>query len=153
MGAFEVTRSQWVDAPPEAVRAQVVDFRRWQAWSPWEELDPDLKRDYTGPESGVGAHYAWSGNKKAGIGSMEITAVTDDRVDLDLHFEKPFPADNKVYFELPAVDGGTQVTWGMRGETKGFFGLFTKVVPMDKLVGKDFAKGLQQLKAEAERSG
>ena len=153
MGAFGLSRSTFVDAPPEVVRAHVVDFRRWQAWSPWEGLDPDLKRDYTGPQSGVGAHYAWSGNKKAGVGSMEITSVTDDRVELDLHFEKPFPADNKVYFELPAMDGGTQVTWGMRGETKGVFALFTKVVPMDKLVGKDFAKGLERLKAEAERSG
>lgn len=150
MGAYEVSRSAWVDAPPEQVRAHVVDFRQWRAWSPWEDLDPDLQRDYSGPRSGVGATYAWSGNKKAGKGSMEITRVSDQRVDLRLQFEKPFAADNEVFFDLLPVDGGTQVTWGMSGVTTGVFGLVTKVVSMDRFVGKDYEKGLASLKSVAE---
>ncbi|KAA1418639.1 SRPBCC family protein [Nocardioides humilatus] len=150
MGAYEVAKSVYVDAPPAQVRAHLVDFRQWRDWSPWEDLDPDLKRDYSGPTSGVGASYAWSGNKKAGVGSMEITHAEDQRVDLMLHFEKPFPAENEVSFELLPVDGGTQVTWSMRGVTKGLFAVITKVVPMDKFVGKDFEKGLASLKSVAE---
>lgn len=150
MGAFEVSKSLWLQAPPGRVREEIVDFRRWRAWSPWEDLDPDLERTYSGSDSGVGARYAWSGNRKAGIGSMEITQVGDRRIDLLLHFEKPFPADNDVYFDLLPVDGGTQVTWGMKGVTTGLFGLFTKVVPMEKFVGKDFTKGLHRLKSTTE---
>ena len=150
MGAFDVSRSLWVDTPPARVREHVVDFRRWQEWSPWEHLDPALTRDYSGPTSGVGAAYAWYGNKKAGKGSMEITQAGDRRVDLLLRFEKPFPAENEVYFDLLPMDGGTQVTWGMRGVTTGVFGLVTKVVGMDRFVGKDFERGLASLKQVAE---
>ena len=57
---------------------RIVDFRRWPAWSPWEDVDPDLRRTYSGPDSGVGAAYAWEGNRKAGKGRMEIVDVADD---------------------------------------------------------------------------
>ena len=30
----------------------------------------------------MGAHYAWSGNRKAGEGSMEITSSSPDQVGL-----------------------------------------------------------------------
>ena len=74
--SFEVTRSTSIAADPARVHALVNDFHEWQKWSPWEDVDPDLQRTYTGPDAGVGAHYAWSGNKKAGAGSMEITGST-----------------------------------------------------------------------------
>ena len=38
----------------------------------------------------------------------------------------------------------------MTGEQKGLMWLFGKVMSMDKLVGKDFEKGLLRLKAVAE---
>lgn len=41
-----------------------------------------MQRSYSGSASGVGAAYAWEGNKKAGKGTMAITGVTDDRVDV-----------------------------------------------------------------------
>src|SRR3712207_9167581 len=64
--------------------------------SPWEDVDPDMQRTHSGPEAGVGARYAWKGNRKAGEGSMEITGSTSDRVDIDLDFLKPFENQNKV---------------------------------------------------------
>ncbi len=72
---YTVTRSATIDAPPARVYEQVVDFHNWHNWSPWEDLDPDLKRTYTGSESGKGAAYAWTGNRKAGEGRMEMTRV------------------------------------------------------------------------------
>ena len=74
MGAYAVSRSTTVVADPARVHGLINDFHEWTAWSPWEDIDPDLKRDYTGPDQGVGARYAWSGNRKAGEGSMEITS-------------------------------------------------------------------------------
>ncbi|WP_206678316.1 SRPBCC family protein, partial [Salmonella enterica] len=78
-----------VAAAPERVHALIDDFREWQQWSPWEGLDPDLDRTYSGPSRGVGSHYAWRGNKKAGQGRMEITESTPSRVAVDLHFLEP----------------------------------------------------------------
>ena len=63
-----------------------------------EDVDPALQRTYSGPDAGVGAHYAWSGNRRAGSGSMEITSSTPDEIDLRLSFLKPSKATNDVTF-------------------------------------------------------
>jgi hypothetical protein len=151
MSEFEVARSTTIAADPARVHGLINDFHQWTVWSPWEELDPELSRDYSGPDSGVGARYAWQGNRKAGQGSMEITGSTPERIDLRLLFLKPWKADNRVDFTLtPVGDAGTQVTWRMTGEHKGLGVLLSKVVNMDRLIGKDFDKGLARLKAAAE---
>jgi uncharacterized protein YndB with AHSA1/START domain len=151
MGDFEVVRSTTIAAPPERVHGLIDDFHAWRTWSPWEDVDPNLKRDYSGPDSGVGAKYAWEGNRKAGTGSMEITSSTPERIELRLSFEKPWKATNQVAFELtPSGDTATDVTWRMRGTTTGFAALFSKVVSMDRMVGKDFERGLARMKAAAE---
>lgn len=150
MSTYEVTRSTTIDADPAVVHGLLNDFHEWRTWSPWEDLDPDLKRTYTGPDSGVGAHYAWSGNRKAGEGSMVITSETPLEVDVKLDFLKPFAATNQVQFILTPTGGGTKVEWRMEGEQKGFWGFVGRFMNMDKLVGKDFERGLAQLKAAAE---
>jgi uncharacterized protein YndB with AHSA1/START domain len=149
---YTVAREATIAAPPERIYPELVDFRRWQAWSPWEDLDPELRRTYSGADAGTGAHYAWSGNRKAGQGSMEITRAQEpSAVDIDLTFEKPFKARNKTSFAIaPAGEGASHVTWTMTGQ-KTFM---TKVMgifkSMDSLVGPDFEKGLARLKATAE---
>lgn len=84
MPEFSRTHRTTIDADRGVVHGLVNDLHQWQQWSPWEGVDPDLERTYSGPAAGVGARYAWSGNKKAGRGSMEITDSTAERIDLDL---------------------------------------------------------------------
>ncbi|MGK8501909.1 SRPBCC family protein, partial [Nocardia asiatica] len=121
----------------------------WVKWSPWEDLDPQLQRSYSGADSGVGARYAWSGNRKAGAGSMEIIGDADREVGVRLEFLKPMKTTNMVTFTLDPVETGTEVTWRMTGQQTGLMGLIGKVIPMDKLVGKDFEKGLARLQEAA----
>ncbi|MGJ6981551.1 SRPBCC family protein [Aestuariimicrobium soli] len=152
---YSVARSIVVRADAARVHALVNDFRHWTTWSPWEDLDPSMERTYRGPESGTDAQYEWSGNKQAGSGTMRITNVTDDAIAIDLHFVKPFPAENRVLFSFVPVTegddrGATKVTWSMEGEVSGVMRVFTKIRPMDALIGPDFERGLAQLKAEAE---
>ena len=150
MSHFDIARSTTIQAAPTRVHALVNDFHEWPAWSPWEDVDPALQRTYSGPDAGVGAHYAWSGNRKAGSGSMEITSSTPDEIDLRLSFLKPWKATNDVTFTLVPAGDGTEVTWRMTGEQKGAAAVFGKVFNMDRLLGKDFEKGLARLKAAAE---
>ena len=148
---YTVERSLLVEADPARVQRELVDFHRWTAWSPWEDLDPDLRRSYSGAAEGVGSVYEWSGNRKAGQGRMEITEVRPgDAVVVDLRFLKPFKSQSVTTFRTVPEGSGTRVTWSMTGpRTAGLkvMGLFTS---MDKLVGKDFEKGLARLKAVAE---
>lgn len=150
MGTFEVSRSATIAADPASVHRRINDFREWTAWSPWEDVDPHLQRTYTGPDEGVGAHYAWQGNRKAGQGSMEIVSSTPEQIGVELTFLKPWKATNDVTFTLAATGSGTEVTWRMTGEHQGIGKVFSLVVSMDKLVGKDFEKGLARLKAVSE---
>ena len=151
MGEFEIVRSTTIAAEPARIHALIDDFHAWTDWSPWEEIDPNLQRTYSGPPSGVGAHYAWEGNRKAGTGSMEITRSTPEQIDIALVFVKPWKANNLVSFMLtPVGDAGTEVTWRMNGEHKGLMAMFAKVLNFDKLIGKDFDKGLARLKVLAE---
>lgn len=150
MGSYTITRSVDVAAAPNAVHALVDDFHEWTKWSPWEDVDPELNRTYSGPDRGVGAHYAWSGNRKAGQGSMEIVGSTPEQIDVALVFEKPWKAHNPVRFRFVPQGDGTTVTWTMTGDNKGMAAVFAKVFNMDKMLGKDFDKGLARLKGVAE---
>jgi hypothetical protein len=148
---FEVARSTSIAADPARVHGLIDDFHHWTEWSPWEDVDPTLSRTYTGPTSGIGAHYAWKGNRKAGEGWMEITDSSPDRVEIELAFMKPMRNTQQVEFTITPTTAGSDVTWRMSGQHEGLMmTLFSKVMSMDKLVGRDFEKGLARLKAAAE---
>jgi hypothetical protein len=150
-GSFEVSRSTTIRADPARVHDLINDFHEWTAWSPWEDVDPQLRRTYSGPSSGVGAHYAWKVNRKAGEGSMEITGCGPERIEIELAFMKPMRNTQQVEFVLTPAGSRTDVTWRMSGQVEGVvMSLFTKVMPMDRLVGRDFERGLTRLKAVAE---
>jgi hypothetical protein len=148
---YTVARSTTIAAPAQRVHTLVSDFHAWPQWSPWEDLDPQMRRSYSGPDSGAGAAYAWEGNRKAGKGDMTITGDTPEQIDIALHFEKPFKERNRLAFVLtPAGDTSTAVEWRMNGELSGIMRLFSIVKSMDSLIGPDFEKGLARLKRVAE---
>lgn len=146
-----ISRSTLIAAPAATVHALITDYRQWVEWSPWEGIDPNMQRTYSGAESGVGAKYAWVGSKKVGSGSMETTHDEPNRIQLRLEFTAPWKAVNTTVFDINENSGATTVTWTMSGEQQtGLRGLMMKLMPMEKFVGKDFEKGLAQLKAVAE---
>lgn len=150
MAHFTLSRTTRVEAGPVRVHALVDDFREWQRWSPWEGLDPDLHREYTGPDHGVGSTYRWAGNKKAGEGRMEVTASTPTSVVVDLEFVKPFRSTSTSTFTLLPLGDATEVTWTMSGERNAVMSVMGRLF-VDKAIGGDFERGLASLKAEAER--
>lgn len=149
---FRVSRSTEIAAPAARILPHLVDLRAWQKWSPWEGIDPNLERTYSGADRGVGAVYAWEGNSKAGAGRMEILEADDDHVGIDLQFSAPMRAHNRIDLTLePVGDGGTtRVEWAMTGPQNFVMRLMSKLWSMEKLIGPDFEKGLRQLKALAE---
>jgi uncharacterized protein YndB with AHSA1/START domain len=151
-GEFEVSRDATISAPPEKVYELLVDFRRWREWSPWEDIDPNLWRNYEGAPTGVGAVYEWAGNRKAGAGRMEITeAEPPRRLEIALQFLKPFKSRSTTTFEAQGNEDGTHVTWKMVGP-KTFMTRFMGVfMSMDKMIGPDFEKGLARLADAAAR--
>jgi len=146
---YEVVRSTEIAAPASTVHGLIADFHEWTKWSPWEDLDPALERTYGGSDRGTGATYAWKGNRKAGQGRMEIKGDTPDEVVVAVDFVKPFKSSSTATFSLEETGSSTHVTWTMVGPrtfmTK-VMGVFTS---MDKMIGPDFEKGLDQLSKAA----
>jgi len=149
---FRVQRAAAIKAPPEKVFALINDFKRWDAWSPWEKKDPAMKRTWGAVTSGKGAMYAWDGNSDVGKGSMEIAeSVPASRVALKLDFEKPFEGHNIVTFTLEPKGEVTNVTWAMQGPAPFITKVIQVFCDMDNMVGKDFEAGLANMKAVAEK--
>ena len=108
---FRVARSATMSAPPAAVFVQVNDFQNWANWSPWEKLDPNMKRSFEGPSAGTGAVYRWAGDKNVGEGSMTITeSRPSDLIRIRLEFLKPFAATNTTEFTFTPQGDQTAVT-------------------------------------------
>lgn len=150
---FRVERHVTIDRQPAEIFPLIEDFHAWTRWSPWEDLDPALRRTYKGPERGTGAIYEWEGNSKVGKGHMEITrSEAPTHLTIDLSFVRPFKAENAAAFDLEPQGGGTQVSWAIYGPLPFASKLMSVFVSMDKLLGKDFEKGLARLKAAAETS-
>jgi uncharacterized protein YndB with AHSA1/START domain len=148
---FRVQRATTIKAPPEKVYALIDDFRKWGSWSPYEKLDPGMKRRLSGAEKGTGAVYEWEGKGGVGEGRMEIaesSAPSNVRIKLD--FRKPFETRNVVEFTVAPEGDATKVTWEMHGPAPYISKLMQVFCNMDDMVGKDFESGLANLKATAE---
>lgn len=149
---MHVERTATINAPPEKIFPYINDFRQWTAWSPFEKLDPDMKKTYGGAERGRGAVYEWAGNSQAGQGRMEITdSIEPSRVTIKLDFIAPFEGHNVAEFRLAPEGNATAVTWTMDGPTPYMAKLMGVFVNMDTMIGSDFESGLASLKTIAEK--
>ncbi|MBV8634415.1 MAG: SRPBCC family protein [Burkholderiaceae bacterium] len=149
---FRIERKITIKAAPEKVYALLDNFHNWQSWSPWEKLDPAMNRGFTGPDNGKGAGYSWQGNKKVGKGAMEILdSQASSKLVIKLDFFEPFEAHNTAQFDLTSSGGETTVTWAMYGPSPYMMKIMHLFMNMDKMVGKDFEEGLNNLKANAEK--
>ncbi len=149
---FRVSRSLDISAPPEKIYSILSDFHRSPEWSPYEKLDPDMKRRHSGASSGKGAVYAWDGDSNAGAGRMEIVEATPGQsVTLKLDFVRPFEASNVVEYKLQPKGSATQVSWDMHGPMPFISKVMCVFVDLDTMIGKDFETGLANLKTLAEK--
>jgi len=150
--SYTVKREAVIKAPPEKIMALISDFRSWPAWSPWEKLDPNMQRTLSGTPSGKGAIYHWQGNSDVGQGRMEITEFAPpNKVVIKLDFLKPMESNNVTDFVLEPQGENTKVIWTMNGPMPFMFKLVSVFSSTDAMVGRDFEKGLTQLKAAAEK--
>ena len=149
--SYRVTRSLAISAPPDALFPQVNDLKKWEAWNPWSKADPDIKLTYGGPATGVGANYAWTGNREVGEGRLTIAeSRPGESVKYKLEFFKPMSGVAETEFTFRPRGGQTEVTCTMTGEKNFMSKAFCLFMSMDKMIGGKFEKALVDLKAIAE---
>lgn len=148
---YRVSRSTTIAAPAPVVFGQVNDFHRWTAWSPWEKIDPAMKRTYEGPPAGVGASYAWAGKGEVGEGRMTIVeSRPSDLIQVKLEFVKPFAGTSVAEFSFKPDGERILVTWSMTGDKNFIAKAIHLVMSMDRMIGDQFDKGLAAMKTVAE---
>jgi hypothetical protein len=148
---FRVARSATMAAPPDEPFGLVNDFHNWTAWSPWEKLDPAMKRTYDGPSAGEGASYAWNGNNNVGEGRSTITlSRPHELIRIKLEFLRPFAATNDVEFTFEPQGAQTLVTWSMTGRKNFMAKAVHLLMNIDKICGGQFEEGLANMKAVVE---
>lgn len=145
-------RSITTTASADTAYSVFSDLARWDDWSPYNKKDPSLKKEISDPSTGLGARYAWDGNKDIGAGRMTITTIDPNRsVDMRLEFDRPFKCDNHVEWRVDEENGQRRITWSMDGKDAPLMprivGLF---IDMDKMIGKDWEEGLEKLKGIVE---
>lgn len=151
---MRIERSTTIAAAPATVFPHLNELRKWDAWSPWAKIDPNVKMAYDGPPEGIGAISSWAGNSQVGEGRMTIVeSQPNQSVKLRLDFIRPIGSTSTAEFVLVPAENRTQVTWKMDGPrplmTK-FVGLFMDI---DKLLAEQFDDGLAKLKVVCESSG
>jgi hypothetical protein len=150
---LRVSRSRAVSAPPDVVFAHVNDFSKWPTWSPWEKLDPAMKREVSTPAAGTGASYHWAGNDQVGEGRMTITdSQPPQKVTIRLEFIKPWAVTNTSQFDFAPSGTGTNVTWTMTGKNNFMAKAVSAFMDMDAMIGKDFEQGLANLDAATKEA-
>ena len=149
--ALHVERAADVKAPPEKISPLINDFHSWGSWSPYEKKDPAMKRTYGAVTAGKGATYAWEGDKNVGQGSMEIVESGPRKILIKLDFLKPFEAHNMGEFLLEPKGDSTSVTWAIYGPSPYMSKVIGTFMNIDDMIGRDFEKGLADLKAAAEK--
>ncbi len=149
---FTVERRIQIAAPAASTFELVNDFQHWAKWSPWDHMDPAMVRAHSGADRGVGAVYEWTGNSKVGAGRMEIMAtVPGEHIEIKLNFLRPFKSQNTANYRLVPNAQGHEFIWSMSGPMLFISKVMSVFVSMDQMIGKDFERGLAQLKAVAQR--
>lgn len=148
---FRVERSVSIAAAPAALFPRLNDLRQTHEWSPWKEKDPNASYTFEGPAAGVGATQSWSGNSEVGAGRQTIVeSRPNELVRLRLEFFKPMEGVCEVRYALKPAGGLTVVTWTMSGENNYLGKVFCLFMNQDKMIGREFEKGLATLKRTSE---
>ena len=148
---YRYERSVTIAAPSDAVYPHVSSLGAMDKWSPWNDLDTNMKKSLEGTDGAVGAVAKWEGNDDVGKGEQKITEVMEGKgIRTHLTFLEPWQQECDAGIDLEPKGDSTKVTWYMAGEN-GFMGKVMGVfMDMDAMIGKDFEKGLGRLKANVE---
>lgn len=142
---YEVVRNRTINAPAAVIYNNVIDFKNWEAWSPWVEKEATTV--ITLPENTIGVDGSMSWEDKDGVGNMKTIAATpSNSINQEMQFADFEPSKVSWTFE-PTDDGKTNVTWKMNGDKVPFgFKLYAFFNGgFDKMIGPDFERGLEKL--------
>ncbi|MBK6825169.1 MAG: SRPBCC family protein [Saprospiraceae bacterium] len=94
---YTVSVSETINKPKKEVYDYLVLLKNQEEYSEWVKADPNLHPTISGIDGTVGAKQSWnSRDDNVGEGEQTITALTEDRIDVDIKFIRPFKSHAKA---------------------------------------------------------
>jgi uncharacterized protein YndB with AHSA1/START domain len=148
---YTVSVSTTINKPRQEVFDYVKIVKNQENYSVWVMQDPNVKMTYQGTDGTVGFKASWdSKDDNVGAGSQQITAVSEDRIDVDLHFERPMKGDDKASTLLESIsDNQTKVTAEFYGHSS--YPMNLMICIGEKYIKEAETKNLANLKKILEK--
>ncbi|WP_395846630.1 SRPBCC family protein [Cystobacter fuscus] len=148
---YRTERAMPLAAPAEIPFALVNDLHRWRLWSPWDALDPGMRRHFDGPIAGPEAVYTWAGNARAGKGRM--TVLESRPYDfIRVRFERlaPRPSTSTLDFTFQPTAEGVLLRWSQEGQLSWMDKARSLFTDLEARRGEELDQGLKALAAVSE---
>ena len=146
---YSVVKEVIVNKSKSVVFEYLKFLKNQNKFSVWASMDPNMKTEYRGTDGTEGFVSAWeSENKNVGKGEQEILKIVNgERIDYEIRFIKPFASTSWANMIVASAnENQTRVHWEFTGKMKYPTNLTLLFMNMEKMVGNDLEKGLQNLK-------
>lgn len=148
---WHVERATTINARPETIQPLLIDFEKgWTQWSVWASMDPAAKWEFGGAAGTVGHSMRWSGQKIGG-GTLKLEAIEPLKVVYRGVLDGKEDQGDTGTITLTADGTSTKVLWTDDGVAPPVVGGLLKGM-LQKSLGAQFEKNLEQLKALAEKT-
>jgi len=144
---YTISVSETINQPKQIVYDYVRILNNQKNYSVWVMADPDLNPEIIGTDGTVGAIQRWnSAINDVGEGEQEITALTPDRMDIDLRFKRPFEGTAKAANMFRTIsEKQTQLTSEFYNNSPYPFNLLSYLFGR-KMIREAETKNLQNIK-------
>ena len=145
---YSVAREVIINKPKSMVFDYLKLLKNQNKFSVWATMDPDMKTTFTGTDGTEGFISAWdSENKNVGKGEQEILKIVEgERIDYEIRFIRPFKSISWAFITTTAVnENQTRVHWEFNAKMKYPTNLMLVFMNMEKMIGNDLQKGLENL--------
>jgi hypothetical protein len=151
---YSVEREITINKPKSQVFDYIKYLKNQDNYSVWAKMDPKMKKEYRGTDGTPGFVSAWeSDDNNVGKGEQQIEKIAEGyRIDLDLHFIKPFECRADARMITESVAGNqTKLKWGFDSKMKYPMNIMLLFMNMEKMIGNDLQTGLDTLKVVLEK--
>ncbi|MXN91037.1 polyketide cyclase [Flavobacterium sp. Sd200] len=147
---YYIERSIVINKPRPEVFDYVARLKNQKDYSVWVQADPNMKQEFIGTDGTVGFVNTWNGNEEVGEGSQKITAIVpNERVDVTMHFIRPFEDFMDGSTITKDTVGGTKVTNIVKGVSAYPMNIMNPF--LDDMIAPDIEKNLSNLKNVLEK--
>ncbi len=152
-GDCKFEKSTIINAPADRVWQNTNSLRAMDSWSPWQEKDPNAKKEWTGTTGQPGEQQCWEGNEAVGKGCIKVLKVNHEakRIDIQMKFLTPYESEAMEYVTVHPNGPGSKAVWGFTSEIPFPFSPMKLFMDLEDQVGPDFSLGLQKLKTVSEK--